>query len=179
MDVRRALLFIPIVLAMLLGLFLWKGLSLDPKELPSALVGKPFPGFSLTELKNPDRLLTEADLPKRPVLVNIWATWCPSCKVEHPQLLSIARNDGIPVIGLNYKDDAEEARNWLRQYQDPYRFVIFDPDGTLGFNLGVYGAPETFIVDGKGIVRYRHAGPIDTATWSKMRNLIRDMERQG
>ena len=124
-------------------------------------------------------MLTEADLPGRPVLVNIWATWCPSCKVEHPQLVSIARNDGIPVIGLNYKDDAQEARNWLRQYQDPYSFVIFDPEGTLGFNLGVYGAPETFIVDGKGIVRYRHAGPIDTVTWSKMRNLIRDMERQG
>lgn len=179
MNLRRALLFIPIVLAVLLGLFLWKGLSMDPKELPSALVGKPFPAFALADLKTPERLLTEADLPGRPVLVNIWATWCPSCKVEHPQLVSIARNDGIPIIGLNYKDDAEAAKVWLRQYQDPYLFTIFDPEGKLGFDLGVYGAPETFIVDAKGIVRYRHAGPIDTKTWSTMRNLIRDLERQG
>tara|TARA_R110002167_G_scaffold12233_1_gene52294 strand:- start:2101 stop:2640 length:540 start_codon:yes stop_codon:yes gene_type:complete len=179
MSVRRALLFIPIVLALLLGVFLWKGLSIDPKELPSALVGKPFPAFSLTALKDSDRLLTEADLPKRPLLVNIWATWCPSCKVEHPQLVSIARQDGIPIVGLNYKDNAEEAKNWLRQYQNPYLFNIFDPEGKLGFNLGVYGAPETFIVDAQGIVRYRHAGPIDTKTWKKMRNIVRDLERQG
>ncbi|MFT6915501.1 MAG: cytochrome c biogenesis protein CcmG/thiol:disulfide interchange protein DsbE [Motiliproteus sp.] len=178
MSVRRALLFIPIILAFLLGFFLWKGLSLDPKELPSALVGSPFPAFALTALKDPQRLLTEADLPGRPVLVNIWATWCPSCKAEHPQLLHIARNEGIPIIGLNYKDDATAAKDWLRRYEDPYSFVIFDPEGQLGFNLGVYGAPETFIVDAQGIIRYRHAGPIDTRTWGKMRDLINDLESQ-
>ncbi len=127
MSMRRALLFLPIILALVLGVFLWKGLSLDPKEMPSALIGKPFPAFSLTELQQPERTLTEADLPGRPVLVNVWATWCPSCKVEHPQLVKIARDDGVPIIGLNYKDDAKEAKSWLRQYQNPYSFTIFDP----------------------------------------------------
>lgn len=179
MNMRRVLLFLPIIVALLLGVFLWKGLSMDPRELPSALIGKPFPAFTLTSLKSSDRQLTEADLPARPLLVNIWATWCPSCKVEHPQLVSIARDDGIPIVGLNYKDDAAEAKNWLRQYEDPYIFNIFDPEGTLGFNLGVYGAPETYILDAKGIIRYRHAGPIDTQTWKRMRNIVRDLERQG
>jgi cytochrome c biogenesis protein CcmG/thiol:disulfide interchange protein DsbE len=179
MNMRRVLLFLPVILALVLGVFLWKGLSINPKAMPSALIGKPFPAFSLTALQQPERVLTTADLPGRPALVNVWATWCPSCKVEHPQLVSIARNDGIPIIGLNYKDDAQEAKNWLRQYENPYTFNIFDPEGKLGFNLGVFGAPETYIIDANGIIRYRHAGPIDKQTWSKMRNIVRDLERQG
>lgn len=179
MNMRRVLLFLPIALAILLGVFLWKGLSMDPRELPSALIGKPFPAFTLNALQPSDRQLTKADFPNQPFLVNVWATWCPSCKTEHPQLVSIARNDGIPIVGLNYKDTAPEAMNWLRQYQNPYVYNIFDPEGTLGFNLGVYGAPETYIIDAQGIVRYRHAGPIDIETWKVMRNIVRDLERQG
>ncbi|RDE18032.1 DsbE family thiol:disulfide interchange protein [Motiliproteus coralliicola] len=179
MNTRRALLFIPIILALVLGAFLFKGLSLNPRELPSALVGKPFPAFELSALQDQAKQLTKVDLPKQPHLVNIWATWCPSCKVEHPQLLSIARDDNIPIVGLNYKDTAPEAQKWLRVYENPYVFNIFDPKGKLGFDLGVYGAPETYIVDAKGIVRYRHAGPIDVETWKTMRNIVRDLEREG
>lgn len=178
MNMRRVLLFLPIVIALLLGAFLWKGLSINPRELPSALIGKPFPAFSLPSLQQPKQLLSAADLPARPVLVNVWATWCPSCKVEHPQLVSIARDDGIPIIGLNYKDDAPAAKQWLKQYDNPYMFNIFDPEGKLGFNLGVYGAPETYILDAGGIIRYRHAGPIDKKTWKTMRNIVRDLERE-
>ncbi|WP_210398054.1 DsbE family thiol:disulfide interchange protein [Motiliproteus sediminis] len=178
MNVRRILLFLPVVLAVLLGLFLWKGLSMDPRELPSALIGKPFPEFQLASLQNDGRQLTRDDLIGRPALVNVWATWCPACKVEHPQLMSIARRDGVPIYGINYKDDRAAAQTWLRQYQNPYQFNIYDDEGKLGFDLGVYGAPETYIIDAKGVIRYRLAGPIDIKTWEEMRAMIRELEAE-
>jgi cytochrome c biogenesis protein CcmG/thiol:disulfide interchange protein DsbE len=177
---RRILLFVPLLIAIVLGLFFWKGLSLDPRELPSALIDKPFPEFSLASLNDPERILGRTDLIGEPALVNVWATWCPSCKVEHPQLMKIARNEGVPIFGINYKDDREQAKSWLRQYQNPYTLNIFDEEGRLGFDLGVYGAPETYIVDAEGVIRYRHAGPVDIATWNTMRTLIQKIrDEQG
>ncbi len=179
MNTRRLLLFVPLLVAVGLGLFLWKGLSLNPKELPSALIGKPFPQFELASVADPERMLTRKDLLGEPSLVNVWATWCPACKIEHPQLMDIARNEGVKIYGINYKDDREKAKVWLRQYENPYVLNIYDIEGRLGFDLGVYGAPETYILDADGIVRYRHAGPVDKATWAKMKVMIEELKVNG
>jgi cytochrome c biogenesis protein CcmG/thiol:disulfide interchange protein DsbE len=168
----RWLLFIPLILFLVLGLFLYRGLSIDPTELPSALLNKPFPEFQLSELKQPTKMLTKADFMGKPVLVNVWATWCPSCREEHQQLLKMAQAHKIDLIGLNYKDDRTLAVQWLQQLGDPYRFVIDDAKGTLGLDLGVYGAPETYLIDSKGIVRYRHVGVITEQDWQKLQGLI-------
>ncbi len=167
----RALLFIPLALFVILGGFLWKGLSLDPSALPSALINQPFPSFKLTSLENPERTLTNADFAGKPVVINVWATWCPSCREEHPALLAIAKQNKLALIGINYKDERPAAQQWLSQLGNPYLFNIFDDQGTLGLDLGVYGAPETYLVDAKGIVVYRHVGEITEEAWKEMLHL--------
>lgn len=162
---RRLILFIPLIVALVLGIFLWQGLKLDPRELPSALVGKPFPQFTLSTVKDENAALTQDALKGEVSLVNVWATWCVSCRQEHPELVRIAKETGIPIYGLNYKDTRPEAIRWLDEYLDPYRFSLFDADGRVGLDLGVYGAPETYIVDKEGIVRYRFVGVIDRNIW--------------
>lgn len=162
---RRLILFIPLLIALGMGLFLWQGLKLDPRELPSALIGKPFPAFSLNTVKDPDVVLTEDVLKGEVSLVNVWATWCVSCRQEHPELVRIADESGIKIFGLNYKDTRPEAIRWLEEYLDPYQFSLFDEDGRVGLDLGVYGAPETYIIDKEGIVRYRFVGVIDRQVW--------------
>ncbi|NOQ64283.1 MAG: DsbE family thiol:disulfide interchange protein [Methyloprofundus sp.] len=169
----RLLLFIPLVLFMILGGFLWKGLSIDPRELPSALLDKPFPEFSVTALQQPDRVLTKKDFVGKPVLVNVWATWCPSCRQEHEQLLAIAAQGNLEIIGLNYKDERAAAINWLRQLGDPYQFNIYDEDGMLGLDLGVYGAPETYLLDAQGKIRHRHVGVVTPAAWQEIQAIIK------
>jgi len=99
------------------------------------------------------------------VLLNVWGTWCPSCRVEHPDLVRLARDEGVPIYGLNYKDNRDAALQWLDELGNPYELVLFDPQGKLGFDLGVYGAPETYIIDSKGIVRFRHVGVVDNELW--------------
>ncbi|MEH6627206.1 MAG: DsbE family thiol:disulfide interchange protein [Motiliproteus sp.] len=177
MNTRRVLLFVPLLLAIGLGLFLWKGLSLDPKALPSALIDKPFPEFEIESLMDPERKLNRADLIGEPVLVNVWATWCPSCKIEHPQLMEIARQ-GYKIYGLNYKDERQAAKIWLQQYRNPYTANIFDKEGRLGFNLGVYGAPETYVLDAQGVIRYRYAGPVSIDVWNQLKALLDDLRKQ-
>ncbi len=162
---RRLILFIPLILALVLGIFLWQGLKLDPRELPSALIGKPFPAFTLNTVKDEQAQVTEKALKGQVSLVNVWATWCVSCRQEHPELVRIARETGIPIFGLDYKDVRSEAINWLDEYMDPYQFSLFDADGRLGLDLGVYGAPETYILDKDGIIRYRFVGVIDRNIW--------------
>lgn len=168
----RLLLFIPLALFIVLGLFLWKGLSLDPRELPSALLNKPFPEFQLSALSDPEKTLTKADFIGQPVLVNVWATWCPSCRQEHDQLVAIAAEEKIAVIGLNYKDDRDAALNWLQQLGNPYKFNIYDERGMLGLDLGVYGAPETYLLDAQGIIRHRHVGVVTAETWAEFQALL-------
>ncbi len=163
--------FIPLILVIALGVVLYRGLSLNPKELPSVLVGKPVPNFSLSTLNDNEKIVTQADLKGDIVLLNVWATWCPTCKYEHPYLLDIANNaklkTQVKLYGLNYKDDRRAAQQWLTSYQDPYQFSIFDDMGTLAVDLGVYGAPETFVIDHHGIIRKRFAGAIDTRVWRR------------
>ncbi len=169
----RLLLFIPLLLFIILGLFLWKGLSIDPRELPSALIGKPFPEFNLTEVNNPEQSLTKADFVGEPVLVNVWATWCPSCRQEHEQLLRMASSGKIKIIGLNYKDDRIAAQEWLQQLGNPYAMTIYDQDGMLGLDLGVYGAPETYLLDAHGIVRYRQVGVMTEQVWRDVQAMVK------
>ena len=169
---RRGLLFIPLILFMVLGVVLWKGLSLDPKKLPSALIDKPFPSFKVAALLQSERMLTKADIVGKPVLVNVWATWCPSCRKEHQQLLNIAQQNQIPIIGLNYKDKREAATLWLKQLGNPYQFNIYDHDGMLGLDLGVYGAPETYLLDKNGVIKHRHVGVVTQEVWQQFQEMI-------
>ncbi len=158
---------IPLVLFMLLGVLLYRGLFLNPQELPSALVGKPFPAFSLSKLENESMLTTEQDLKPGIKLVNVWATWCPSCKYEHPFLVKLSSDKRFSLYGINYKDERPLALNWLKQYRNPYQYSIFDQQGKLGLNLGVYGAPETFVVDHNNIIRKRFAGVLEPTVWQR------------
>lgn len=162
---HRIKLFLPVLIFIPLGLLLLKALELDPQELPSALMNKPVPDFQLQSLAQADRVLDSSALQGEKTLLNVWATWCPSCKVEHPYLMKLARQDGIRIVGLNYKDERRAALAWLARYKDPYAFNIYDPEGRLGLDLGVYGAPETFVLDSQGIIRYKHVGVVNERVW--------------
>ena len=152
-------------LAIFFGLlwFMWKGLSLNPREIPSALLNKPVPTFSLPLLHDPSRSLGAADMKGKVWLLNVWGSWCVSCRYEHPVLNALAKKGVIPIIGLNWKDRPEDAKSWLVKFGDPYQFSVSDIDGRVGIDFGVYGAPETFIVDKAGMIRYKHTGPISEA----------------
>ena len=160
---KRLILLLPLALFLGVAVFLYRGLFLNPQELPSALIDKPLPAFSLPDLKDEQRLITKKDL-KGPALVNVWATWCPTCKAEHQMLTQLAKA-GVVIHGVNYKDDSVAARQWLKDYLDPYQVNVADPQGSLGINLGVYGAPETFLIDAQGIIRHKYVGAIDERVW--------------
>lgn len=165
---KKFFLFIPLILFLLMGVFLYRGLFLNPEKLDSALVGKPIPAFKLEQLENPSRIITEKDLIGKVSLLNIWATWCPSCKYEHPYLMMLARQKILPIYGINYRDERGPAIRELSRDGDPYTLNIYDKEGRLGLDLGVYGAPETFLVDQDGIIRFRYAGPVDMKVWSEI-----------
>ncbi|GLS27478.1 DsbE family thiol:disulfide interchange protein [Marinibactrum halimedae] len=163
---KRLKLFIPFAIFAVLAILFYRGLSLDPTHMPSALLDKPVPAFSLPKLKAPSSLVTEKELLGEPYLLNVWGSWCVTCRVEHPYLLELA-NNGVNIYGVNYKDDTTEAVNWLAQLGDPYKFSIVDEEGRLGIDLGVFGAPETYIVDRKGVVRYKHVGMVSDQVWQE------------
>lgn len=158
---KRALLFIPFVIFAVISVFLYKGLSMDPSARASALLNKPMPEFSLPLLENREQQVSRDDLLGEVFLLNVWGSWCPTCYQEHDQILRIAAS-GVPIIGLNYKDTRPQAFRFLDRHGNPYVMNLFEPDGVraLAFDLGVYGAPETFLIDKQGIVRYHLAGLI-------------------
>ena len=156
---RRLLLLIPLLVFLGLGFFLYRGLEMNPFARDSALLAKHFPPFTLTTLEAPSRRVDESLLKGEVTLVNVWAEWCPTCKEEMPQLLTLAER-GVRLIGINYKDTRAKGLEFLDEFGDPFEVNIFDPDGDLGFELGVYGVPETFLVDAEGIIRYKHTGYI-------------------
>lgn len=162
----RLKLFIPLFLFVVLAGFLFRGLSLDPKAMPSALIDKPLPPFSLSRLGS-DQVITRDDVVGEPAFLNVWATWCISCRVEHPYLQQLA-DQGVPIYGVNYKDEDGAALTWLQELGDPYRANIADREGTLGLDLGVYGAPETYLIDGEGVIRYRHVGVVNERVWTRI-----------
>lgn len=161
---KRLLMLLPLAVFLIVAVFLYRGLFLDPSELPSALINKPMPAFSLPSVEDPQRMISDADLKGKPALVNVWATWCVACKVEHPVLNKLAAQ-GVTIHGVNYKDDNAEAQKWLREFHDPYQLNIRDEQGSLGLDLGVYGAPETFIIDKQGVIRHKFVGVISEQVW--------------
>ena len=170
----RFRLFIPLATFMLIGIFLFRALSINPMSIPSAMVGRSLPTFELPVLET-GSLANHEDLIGRSILINVWATWCAACIVEHPFLMELAEA-GILIYGINYKDEASNAKRWLLDYGNPYVSNIVDQDGRLGIDLGVYGAPETFFVDANGIIRYRHVGILNEDIWaSKLSMLYADL----
>ncbi len=163
---KRWQLFVPLILFLGLSVLLYAGLFRDKTDaLPSPLLDKSLPEFTLATLKNPESMVTAEDLKGKVALINVWATWCISCKAEHPFLMKLA-DQGVPVYGINYRDDRDQALKWLKALGDPYPFSINDSEGTLGINLGVYGAPETFLMDSNGVIRYKHTGIVDDKVWN-------------
>ncbi|MGJ0516788.1 MAG: DsbE family thiol:disulfide interchange protein [Methylomicrobium sp.] len=155
---------IPLVIFIVMGVFLAIGLKLNPTEIPSPFIGKPAPAFSAATLDNPQQQLTPADLQGKVWLFNVWASWCTSCRAEHPVLNEMAKQKAAPIIGLNYKDAREDALNWLNRLGNPYNVSIVDPEGRIGIDWGVYGVPETFVIDKKGVIRHKHTGPVTPET---------------
>ena len=151
---------IPLGLFLVLAAFLAVGLRLDPREVPSPLDGKPAPVYQAAALARPEALIKRDDLLGKVWLLNVWASWCGACRDEHPVLVEYARRGGVPVYGLNYKDKREEGLGWLKQFGNPYADSMFDPEGRIGIDYGVYGVPETSVIDKAGIIRYKHIGPI-------------------
>ncbi len=151
---------VPLVLFLLLAGLLYRGLSLDPKIVPSPLIGKPMPAFTLPRLDDASATISDTDLKGKVSVLNIWATWCTSCRAEHGTLLEFARANKVAIYGLNYKDNRADAKRWLMQLGNPYIANAFDADGRAGMDWGVYGAPETFVMDKQGIIRHKHIGPL-------------------
>lgn len=143
------------------------GLRLDPRYVPSPLIDKPAPAFSLASLHAPDTTLTLDSLRGRPVVLNVWASWCSACRIEHPLLVELGRDPTVEIIGLNYKDARDDALHWLAEHGDPYRQSLHDPEGSLGLDLGVYGVPETFVIDASGMIRHKHVGPLSREVWQQ------------
>ncbi len=152
------------IFAVLVGFF-WIGLSKDPSEVPSPFIGKPAPTFSVPELSDPQTTVSNSDLRGRPTVFNVWATWCVGCRQEHETLMQLAAMNVVPIYGLNYRDNRQEALRWLKGLGDPYAAVGYDPEGAAGLDWGVYGAPETFLLDPTGIVVYKHLGPMTMRVW--------------
>jgi len=151
---------IPLLLFIGLVGFFAVGLMRDPREVPSPFIGKPAPAFKLEQLHAADRVFTPEEMKGRVWLLNVWASWCVSCRVEHPLLVEMAKRKVVPIVGLNYKDKREEGIAWLRKFGDPYVLSAYDLDGRVGIDYGVYGVPETFVIDKEGVIRYKQIGPI-------------------
>lgn len=151
---------LPLGLFIVLVVFLAVGLKLNPRDVPSPLIGKPAPAFSLPRLHQPQQTVSPADFRGQVWLLNVWASWCVSCRVEHPVLNQLAQRKLLPLVGLNYKDARAAALQWLKERGDPYTINAFDEDGRAGIDWGVYGVPETFLIDKQGIIRLKHTGPV-------------------
>ena len=152
------------------------GLRLNPREVPSPLIGKPAPAFELPLLLSPDKKFSEKDMLGRVWILNVWASWCPPCLVEHPVVTRIARSGLAPVVGLNYKDARDEALPWLERNGNPYQLIAFDRDGRIGIDYGVYGVPETYVIDAKGVIRYKHIGPLSPdVVRDKLEPLVKEL----
>ena len=136
------------------------GLRLDPREVPSPLIGKPAPHFELPVLQQPGKTFSEKDLQGRVWILNVWASWCVACRDEHPVLVEFSKSAATPLYGLNYKDSRDDALGWLKRFGDPYRLSAFDLDGRIGIDYGVYAVPETYVIDKRGVIRYKRIGPV-------------------
>lgn len=169
---------IPLVLFLVLLVFLAIGLTRDPREVPSPLIGKPAPNFSLAQLHAPQKTFESQSMRGQVWLLNTWASWCVACREEHPVLMKYAKTKTIPLIGLDYKDKPEEGRKWLERFGNPYDLSLSDLDGRVGIDFGVYGVPETFVIDKQGVIRYKHIGPVTPdALREKIIPLVQELQK--
>lgn len=176
----KAKFLVPLVLFLLLAGFLAYGLKLNPREVPSPLVGKPAPTFRVAQLRDPQASFALEEMRGKVWLLNVWASWCVSCRQEHPVLIELQRSGIVPVVGLNYKDTREDALAYLTRHGDPYSVIAVDPEGKVGFEYGVYGTPETFLIDAQGVIRYKHIGPLTRDTLDRvLRPKIAELSRAG
>lgn len=151
---------LPLGIFLVLVGFLAVGLKLNPREVPSPLIDKPAPAFALARLDQPEQKISLDDMRGKVWLLNVWASWCVACLQEHPVLIEWSKNKSIPLYGLNYKDQRDDAIAWLGKHGNPYDVSIVDADGRVGIDYGVYGVPETFLIDKNGVIRYKHIGPV-------------------
>jgi cytochrome c biogenesis protein CcmG/thiol:disulfide interchange protein DsbE len=151
---------IPLAVFFVLVGFLYRGLKLDPREVPSPLIGKPAPEFALTQLDRPEETIHRADMLGKVWLLNVWASWCEACREEHPYLVDFAKLKALPIYGLDYKDERAPAQQWLTDRGNPYDASLFDANGRVGIDFGVYGVPETFLIDKQGVIRFKQIGPL-------------------
>lgn len=156
--------WLPLILFGALAMLLFAGIRLnqtrDPEAIPSPLIGKPIPAFALPTLHDPARIVKSEDLRGAPFLLNVWGSWCPECRVEHPLVEALSRSGRLRVIGYNYKDAPDDAKRWLQQFGDPYSLILADESGRSAIDFGIYGAPESFLVDADGVVRFKHVGAL-------------------
>jgi len=157
--------YLPVLGFVVVAIALWRGLYLDPKTLPSMLIDKPMPSFELTSVDG--KQVSNADLPPQIFLLNVWGSYCLPCLIEHPTLMRLTEAGDIPVVGVNYRDQQDLAIDWLEENGNPFSFSILDESGRFGIDLGVYGAPETYLVDGNGVIRFRHVSVLDEAVWQE------------
>jgi cytochrome c biogenesis protein CcmG, thiol:disulfide interchange protein DsbE len=176
---RVALFLIPLAAFVLLAAFLLRGLWLNPREVPSPLIGKPAPQFELPKLAAPDARFAAKDMLGQVWIFNVWASWCGPCRVEHPLWNDLATQKLVPIVGLNYKDAPENAMRWLGELGDPYLLTVADREGRVGIDYGVYGVPETFVIDKQGVIRHKHIGPVSTeAMQKKIIPLVRELQQK-
>ena len=165
-EPKSALRFVlPLAIFIVLAGFLFAGLRLNPREVPSPFIGKPAPSFQLTQLARPEQTFSPKQMQGEVWLLNVWASWCVACRIEHPLLVDLAKKNVIPIVGLNYKDKRDAALGWLGQFGDPYKLSVADTDGRVGIEYGVYGVPETFVIDKAGVIRFKQIGPITEDAW--------------
>jgi cytochrome c biogenesis protein CcmG/thiol:disulfide interchange protein DsbE len=175
---RVAFFLVPLVLFILLAAFLLRGLWLNPREVPSPLIGKPAPQFTLPKLQA-DAQFASKDMLGQVWIFNVWASWCTPCRAEHPLFNQLAAQKLVPIIGLNYKDTPQAATRWLAELGDPYVLTVADNDGRVGIDYGVYGVPETFVIDKKGVIRHKHIGPVTPeAMQKKIIPLVRELQTE-
>lgn len=167
---KRLLMVSPMLMAFALGVFLYQGIGQDPNYSESSLIGQPLPTFSGETLLAPSKAVTQADMLGQPALINVWATWCPTCRAEHEFLVDIAEQDKVRIFGVNYHDQRSGAQQWLQELGNPYVFSVFDPNGILGIELGVVGAPETYLIDAQGVVVDKLTGELNERTWPPLRS---------
>ena len=171
---------IPLALFLVLIAFLAVGLGRDPSEVPSPLINKAAPTFRLPQLKDTSKTFSAEDMRGKVWILNVWASWCISCRDEHPLLLEYAKSGAVPIYGLNYKDDREDALSWLEELGDPYVVSAADLNGRVAIDYGVYGAPETYVIDQNGTIRFKQIGPVTPDVWSKkVLPLVQELNRQG
>jgi cytochrome c biogenesis protein CcmG/thiol:disulfide interchange protein DsbE len=157
---RKLLFILPLIAFVALAGFFMRGLWLNPREVPSPLIGKAAPAFERPVLHALDRSFTPQELRGQVWLLNVWASWCAPCREEHPLFNALAKSKVVPIVGLNYKDNPDAAKKWLAALGDPFMVTVIDPDGRVGLDFGVYGVPETFVIDKGGVIRHKHIGPL-------------------